>query len=252
VIAEQAHPSALMQFGRELIRHPAKLIQAATLQISLLGVPYRQGCHVERAEGKGRVAKLSFRSGARTFFEDVDFAAIAWGLYPNTELAELMGCAVNEVVEVDELQRTSNPSIYCCGESTGIGGVDLSTIEGEITGCEAAGDNASAIRLFPKREKARRFAHALNQAFALRPELRQLPNPETIVCRCEDVTLAKLEATKSFREAKLHTRCGMGPCQGRICGAAAQFLFGWGAESVRPPVLPSRAETLICSSPNSH
>jgi hypothetical protein len=28
----------------------------------------------------------------------------------------------------------------------------------------------------------------------------------------------------------------MGACQGRTCGAAAQLLFGWGDESVHPPV----------------
>jgi hypothetical protein len=47
-----------------------------------------------------------------------------------------------------------------------------------------------------------------------------------------------------WREAKLQTRCGMGSCQGRVCGAAAKVLFGWGMESVRPPVLPGRVESL--------
>jgi hypothetical protein len=36
----------------------------------------------------------------------------------------------------------------------------------------------------------------------------------------------------------------MGPCQGRICGAATQFLYGWLPESVRPPILPVRFQTL--------
>ena len=47
-----------------------------------------------------------------------------------------------------------------------------------------------------------------------------------------------------WRDAKLQTRCGMGACQGRVCGAAAKVLFGWGMESVRPPVLPGRVESL--------
>jgi D-hydroxyproline dehydrogenase subunit alpha len=228
LIAEQASRAALAQFCGELIRHPMKLVQAAGLQASLLGTPYRTGCHVERAEGKGRVQKLWFRNGARVFSEEVDLAAIAWGLHPNTELAELMGV-----------------------ERTATGDVELSSIEGSIAGCAAAGDETAARQLFPQRDKARRFAHALNHAFSLNPELRELPSPDTIVCRCEDVTFEKLQQVRSFREAKLHTRCGMGPCQGRVCGPATQFLFGWGAESVRPPVLPVRTETLICSSPKS-
>jgi hypothetical protein len=48
-----------------------------------------------------------------------------------------------------------------------------------------------------------------------------------------------------WRDAKLQTRCGMGACQGRVCGAAAKVIFGWGMESVRPPILPARVESLI-------
>jgi hypothetical protein len=39
----------------------------------------------------------------------------------------------------------------------------------------------------------------------------------------------------------------MGPCQGRICGSAVEFLFGWKVESVRPPVLPVRVESLLAT-----
>jgi hypothetical protein len=44
--------------------------------------------------------------------------------------------------------------------------------------------------------------------------------------------------------AKLQTRCGMGACQGRICGSAVEFLFGWNDRSVRPPIFPVRMENL--------
>jgi hypothetical protein len=47
-----------------------------------------------------------------------------------------------------------------------------------------------------------------------------------------------LEPYQSFRDAKLQTRCGMGPCQGRVCGGAMAFLRGWENDSIRPPVLP--------------
>ena len=36
----------------------------------------------------------------------------------------------------------------------------------------------------------------------------------------------------------LDPRCGMGLCQGRVCGPAAEFLFGWRLDSVRPPIFP--------------
>jgi hypothetical protein len=79
----------------------------------------------------------------------------------------------------------------------------------------------------------------MDRAFALRPELRTLPDAETLVCRCEDVTHAALKQCGSWREAKLQTRCGMGACQGRICGTAAEFLFGWERAGMRPPVFPA-------------
>ena len=49
----------------------------------------------------------------------------------------------------------------------------------------------------------------------------------------------------SWRDAKLQSRVGMGSCQGRICGAACEFLFGWGMDSVRPPIQPMPVGDLI-------
>jgi hypothetical protein len=86
--------------------------------------------------------------------------------------------------------------------------------------------------------RAARFRAVLAETFKLRPELAKLARPDTIVCRCEDVTHGDLAAHPTFRSAKLQTRCGMGPCQGRICGGAVQTLYGWEGASVRPPVLP--------------
>src|SRR5205085_5077635 len=128
---------------------------------------------------------------------------------------------------------------------TGIGGLELSLVEGEIAGLAAAGKREEARKLFKLRDQQRRFARLLNETFALRDELKQLVQPETIVCRCEDVTFERLHVHDSWRAAKLQTRCGMGPCQGRVCGSAVEFLFGWHAESVRPPVLPVRLESLL-------
>jgi NADPH-dependent 2,4-dienoyl-CoA reductase/sulfur reductase-like enzyme len=242
LIAEQASLLTVAPFA---LRKPG---QALGLQLDLLGIPYRFACHPVKAEGARRVERVWFRAGSRTFAVDADYAAISWGLRPNTELAQLLGCRCDGAVQTDDFQQTSQFDIYAAGEIAGIGGVDLSRIEGAIAGCAAAGDEAAARGLFPQRAKAREFARSLNRAFALSPALRRLPHPETIVCRCEDVAFEKLRAAASFREAKLHTRCGMGPCQGRICGPAAEFLFGWSDSSIRIPLLPAHTTTLICSS----
>jgi hypothetical protein len=120
-------------------------------------------------------------------------------------------------------------------------------VEGQIAGHAAAGKPERAESLLRERAGWHHFRKALAQTFSLRPELKTLPAPETTVCRCEDVTLAQLRQFSDWREAKLHSRCGMGPCQGRVCGPAVRHLLGWNPESVRPPVSPARVRSLISS-----
>ena len=77
-----------------------------------------------------------------------------------------------------------------------------------------------------------------------RAELRALPRPDTLVCRCEDVPRSRLAEAWAARQAKLYTRAGMGACQGRVCGPALEFLMGHAADSVRPPLKPVSLSTL--------
>jgi hypothetical protein len=98
--------------------------------------------------------------------------------------------------------------------------------------------------LFAKRAQYQKVVRILKDAFPLRPELKNLARPDTLVCRCEDVPHERLCEHSSWRAAKLHARCGMGPCQGRVCAPAAEFLFGWEIDSVRPPVFPVRCSSL--------
>jgi hypothetical protein len=88
------------------------------------------------------------------------------------------------------------------------------------------------------RDRGRALARRMARAFRPRPELRRLPRPDTVVCRCEDARLAAIAACGAAREAKLAARAGMGPCQGRVCAPALEFLFGWDSDTVRPPARP--------------
>lgn len=124
------------------------------------------------------------------------------------------------------------------GEMVGIGGVDAALVEGRIAGLHAAGALAEARALLPKRRREREFAALLSETFALRPEVRCLAEASTTLCRCEDVTLGALDGETDARSAKLHTRCGMGACQGRVCGSALRLIKGWEGPEVRPPLSP--------------
>ena len=83
-------------------------------------------------------------------------------------------------------------------------------MEGQIAGLAAAGKALEARRFFRERNKSQRFAIRLERAFQLREELKNLPDSETVICRCEDVRYGRLQGHHSWRAAKLHTRCGMG------------------------------------------
>ncbi len=87
----------------------------------------------------------------------------------------------------------------------------------------------------------------MQRAFRPRRELGATVRPDTVVCRCEDARFASLAACASAREAKLSSRAGMGPCQGRVCGPALAFLFGWDSDTVRPPVKPARIGSLVAT-----
>src|SRR5580692_4998504 len=245
LIAEQADSSALTSFAFGLIAKPAKLIQAIGLRAGLLGVRYLTGCWPVAARGTEKLDSVTLQRNEKTWTEPCDYLACGFGLIPNAELPALFGCRMSETgVAVDEHQQTSVANIYCAGEVTGIGGLDLALVEGEIAGYAAAGKPQEARKLFAVRKSNRQFAGSLERAFAPRAELRNLPQDDTFVCRCEDVTYARVRQYSNWREAKLHTRCGMGPCQGRVCGGAVEFLLGWKPDSVRPPVLPARVGSL--------
>lgn len=252
LIAEQASRNSIVRLGSTLLRHSGKLAQALGILKSLAGTPFRFGCWPVEARGDERLRSVFLQQGATTFEIECDYLACGFHLVPNLELTSLLGCEIkNGTVAVNEVQQTSIANIYCAGEPTGIGGVDLAVLEGQIAGFAAAGEQHKARRIFRARAHHREFANALENAFALRAELKKLAGEDTFVCRCEDVRFNLLTQCRSWREAKLYTRCGMGPCQGRICGAATEFLFGWSAESVRPPVFEARVESLMATEVNA-
>jgi NADPH-dependent 2,4-dienoyl-CoA reductase/sulfur reductase-like enzyme len=244
-VFEQAPKADVMRFGRGLWRHPAKLMQAVHLSGSLVRVPRHHDAWPVRAEGRAHVERLVVSVGGRELTLGVDYVACAFGFAPVTGLAALLGCAIDDAgVQVDGLQRTNVEGVLCAGESTGIAGADCARAEGVVAGHMAAGREDLACTACRWRDRARRFGTALERTFALRDELRSLATTDTIVCRCEDVPWSMLVSREDERDAKLQTRVGMGPCQGRVCGAALAFLKGWPRSRVRPPLIPVTMDVL--------
>jgi NADPH-dependent 2,4-dienoyl-CoA reductase/sulfur reductase-like enzyme len=250
MVCEQASWSSLAQFGLTLSSQPRKIVQAFQLRRELASVPIVTSCWPLSAHGNQALESVAISRGGKSETVACDYLACGFHLVPNTELAALLGCRIErDYVYVDDFQQTTVARAYCAGEPTGIGGVELALVEGQIAGFAAGGHEADARRLFDERYKGRKFARTLENAFRLRPELRGLAAVDTVVCRCEDVSLARLRSHVTWRAAKLQTRCGMGPCQGRVCGPATQFLFNWNPDSVRPPIFPTRVESLAAFAP---
>ena len=246
-VVEQAAFPALAAFVLSLGRSPSRIREAVRYRRGFAGTPYRTGTWIAEARGIGRlegVVLADARGGRRELA--CDLAAVGWGLTPNTELARLLGCAVESgAVAVDGRQETGVPGVFCAGEACGVAGVEAAVAEGQIAGAAAAGriarlEDAWDRRLLTRaRDRARAVAVRMHRSFRLRPELARLAREDTLVCRCEDVPLGALRACSGAREAKLAARAGMGPCQGRVCGPALAFLFGWDSDTVRTPVLPA-------------
>ena len=244
-IVEHRRTADLARFaGRLALAHREKLLQSLRLAAALRGVPYLRGAVVTEALGHGRLERVVIDHGGKSDDLACDFLACGFGLTASLETAGLFGCATGHGrVLVDDRQRTSAAGVWAAGESTGIGGVDKALAEGRIAGLAAVGEAPSAADL-SARSQARAFAALLAQAFAPSPALKALCSASTIVCRCEDVRAGDLARHAGWREAKLQTRLGMGPCQGRVCGAACGFLYGWEAPGQRQPVFPVDAGAL--------
>ena len=244
-ICEQTSNRKLDRFALGLWRTPSKIVQGISLRGKLRGVPYYRNCWVTAADGESELQRVTIKRFDKTEDIECDMLACGFHLVPNIELAQLLGCQIDDgYVVVDDYQQTSVSDVYCAGEPTGIGGVDGALVEGKIAGFAATDQYDQAASLLRTRKRTTAFAKALDQAFELRDELKILAANSTIVCRCEDVQYGKLAEYRDFRMAKLQTRCGMGACQGRICGASVEFLFGWEDRSVRPPMFPVKMENL--------
>jgi D-hydroxyproline dehydrogenase subunit alpha len=256
-ILEQASFGRLAKFGATLLLNPAKVFHGLGFRAALAGVPYRTGSWVIEAEGHEKLTGVRLTNGRRTWTERCDLLACGFHLVPNTELAALLGCTiVSGVVQVDSNQQTSVNGVYCAGEPTGVAGVDAAMLQGKIAGFAAAGNHQKAVWLHSRRNAEAVFGRAMTQAFALRHELLCLAQPDTIVCRCEDVRFAELQAQASpqsgWTDAKLQTHCGMGSCQGRVCGPALEAIFEWHNSSIRSPLFPIPVVAMCSAPPGEH
>lgn len=209
-------------------------------------VPYRTGRAVVEARGDGRVEEIvtarlradwSVVPGTERPLA-VDALCVTHGFSPQLELPVAAGCALRaapagEFVEVDADQLTTAPGVYAAGEITAVGGAPAARAEGALAGWLAAGGDPATPavrRLRRRRDQGRAFAARLAAAHPIGPAWPGWLRPATVVCRCEETDYAALcraaadPASAATRAARLETRAGLGPCQGRMCGPTVAEL----------------------------
>jgi NADPH-dependent 2,4-dienoyl-CoA reductase/sulfur reductase-like enzyme len=238
-------------YAAALVRHRVP-VRTRSVLVAAHGTDRLEAVTVARADGKGGVVPGSEERVA------CDTLAVGWGFTPQLELPLSLGCRTrvdadgSVVCAVDEDQESTVPGVYVAGETCGVGGAALALLEGAMAGAAAAGTPLRDRRPRRQRDALRRFATAMHQAHPVPAGWVDRVDEDTVVCRCEEVTAARLRAAVTdlgaadARGGKLLARTGMGWCQGRVCGYAAACLTGaWSGT----PYDPTRVGTRPVATP---
>jgi hypothetical protein len=173
----------------------------------------------------------------------VDAVCLGYGFEPSNEILRALGCAHefdpvrrHLVTRRDAEGRTDVEGVFAIGDCTGLGGAKAALAEGSLAGLAAARDLGKAVastqmdRLRRDLDRHRRFQRALWRVFAAPGYDARLATPETLICRCEEVTFGEIEAAlaeqmSGIGAVKRRTRVGMGRCQGRYCAPVLDALL---------------------------
>jgi NADPH-dependent 2,4-dienoyl-CoA reductase/sulfur reductase-like enzyme len=251
------------------------------MELRRRGIPLLHRHVIARVERAGdrlraQVGPWPADRGAGRGYE-VDAVCMGYGFMPSNEILRALGCRHSFdaarghlVTERDVDGLTSVAHVYAVGDCTGLGGAPAAEAEGIIAGlaaarslglAPAAGQARAVAKARAQLPRHRRFQAGLWDLFGAPRLLTELAGPETVICRCEELTLAEIDAgfndtMHSIGAVKRVTRAGMGRCQGRYCGPVLAALAAarrnlpldeaahW---APRPPVKPIRIADIVGS-----
>ena len=261
-------PAALWPGRRALLKGAGLL-----LGVRRAGIPVWREVRRLRAIGRDRVEAIAWDGGETA----VDNLLLHEGVIPNTQIGLALQLAHHwDEAQlcwrpaVDEWGRSSLPNIAIAGDGAGILGADAAVLTGHLAALDAAGAlgriaeaerdrRARPIRAALERERA--FRPFLDALYRPRPSVLVPPEDEIIACRCEEVTVGRIRRAVRLgapgpNQLKAFTRCGMGPCQGRICGPIVSAVIAEtrsvpiaevGAYRPRAPYKPITVGTLAAA-----
>jgi bacterioferritin-associated ferredoxin len=216
------------------------------------------------ALGADRVNEVVYSTGGADARMAADLLFLHQGVTPNVNLAMSVGIEhrwhERQLCWVPLLDRDGNSSlegIAIAGDGAGIAGAGAAEFRGTLAGLAALRALDARSDADKERQARRGLARAIRgRAFidALYTPAKQfrVPSGDTIVCRCEEVTAQQITETVALgcpgpNQMKSFLRCGMGPCQGRLCGLSVTELIAdargvspqdIGYYRLRPPVKP--------------
>ncbi len=240
------------------------------------GIPFISSSAITAVRGSERVESVTVQeidadwqpvAGTETDYA-VDTVCMNFGFIAAIELARMIDCDIQHdparggwYVTHDAMMRTSCPGVYVAGQGAGIGGADLAQATGILAGLAVAadlslgksGDLSNQIQEARKAvDRARSVAAVLNSIYSPAPGLASIIQPDTTICRCEEILASEVDEAiakdaTTLNDIKRYTRCGMGACQGRICSPIVSMYLEHktnnppevsGLITARPPVKP--------------
>lgn len=257
------HAGAALRGWRDLAKGLRLLAQ-----LRAAGIAFHGGTSCFAVEGTSEARALAFddrhgrrrRIDARTVLLHqgvVPHTHMTWALRADHRWDEAQQCFAPVTGEWGEL---SVPGVRVAGDGSGIGGALAAAAQGRLAGLAAA---TACANVTPERrdELARPLRDRLRRHLAIRPFLdalyrapreHRIPDDAVVVCRCEEVTAGTVRSAVGLgalgpNQAKAFSRCGMGPCQGRLCGLTVTEVMAdacgrpeqdIGFYRVRPPLKP--------------
>ena len=265
---------ALSRLVPALLSDPAIMAQGAALlwRARRSGVVWHRHVTGLRAMGDGAVEQVAFETNGKTTTLPCSLLAVHDGVIPNSQLTRLLAldhqwsdAQQAFAARCTPEGRTSAPSVWVAGDGAGIAGAKVAQQRGTLAGLDVARTlgrldaTAFQTRAAPMKKQIARHHPAralIDRIYAPLPVTAFATGKaadSTLVCRCEAVTLARIreaiaDGATGPNRVKTFTRCGMGACQGRMCGNVLTRIVAEatqtppldaGALRIRPPLKPT-------------
>lgn len=220
------------------------------------------------AHGQDKLTDVLFAAGNQPATRmSADLLLLHQGVVPNINLTMSIGIAhrwdelqLCWIPVLDRYGNSSVPGIAIAGDGAGIGGALAAAERGRLAAYaavkalkpEALSHLPSEQLLFQALSKAEAGRAFLDTLYQPLQRFRVPVDDATLVCRCEEVTAGQIRETVALgcegpNQLKSFLRCGMGACQGRLCGLTVTEMIAAerrvspehvGYYRLRPPVKP--------------